>query len=82
MAVTVILALNVTVQLTVLTEVHPDHEENLLLPTVAGAVSMNVEPAPPVSVKLVVPVVMTLLRRLPTPIVTPLAGLVEFTVSM
>jgi hypothetical protein len=71
----------VIVQVTVLTELHPVHEEKVLLPAVAGALRRTVAPAVWVPVKLVVPVLTTLLLGLPTVMTTPLAGLVEFTVN-
>jgi len=45
LAVTVALAFIVTVQVVVLEVAHPVHEEKLLLPAVAGAVSVTVVPA-------------------------------------
>jgi hypothetical protein len=44
LAVTVVLALSETVQVTVLVEVHPVHETKGSLPEVAGAVSVTDEP--------------------------------------
>jgi hypothetical protein len=42
--VTVVLAINVTLQVAVLVVVHPDHAENLLEPAVAGAVRVTAVP--------------------------------------
>jgi hypothetical protein len=44
LAVTVIPAFIVTVQVTVLAVVHPLHEAKVLPPAVAGAVSVTVDP--------------------------------------
>ena len=82
MAVTVILEFKVTLQLTVLVVVHPDHEEKLLLPAVFGAVRPTGVPDEKVAVKLVVPLVTRPVRESPYEITTPLAGFVEFTVSV
>ena len=81
MAVTVVLAVIDTVQVTVLAEVQPVHEEKVLLPEVAGAVSVTVVPELYIRVKLVVPFAALLLSAGETAIVTPLAGSVESTVS-
>jgi hypothetical protein len=45
LAVTVILLFNVTLQVAPLVLVHPVHEEKLLPPDVAGAVSVTAAPA-------------------------------------
>jgi len=82
LAVTVMLPLIVAVHTVVLTEVQPVHEENVLAPAVAGAVRRYVTPAVPISLKLVVPCVTTLLLGCPTPMTTPLAGFVELTVRV
>jgi hypothetical protein len=82
LAVAVVLEFSVAVQVWPLALVQPAHEENALPLAVAGAVRVNVSPAGPVSVKLVVPVEMTLLREFPTEIATPLDGLMELTVSV
>jgi heme exporter protein D len=55
LAVTVVSAFSVTVQVTVLVVVHPVHETKVLLPEVAGAVRTSVEPALLLTLKLVVP---------------------------
>jgi hypothetical protein len=80
LAVTVVLALIDTVQVTVVEEAHPLHEAKVLLPEVAGAVSVTDVPALYVRVKLVLPLVALLLSAGVTVTATPLAGLVEFTV--
>jgi hypothetical protein len=72
----------VTVQVTVLADVHPVHEEKVLLPDEAGAVSVTEVPELYVRVKLVLPFVALLLSAGETVMATPLAGLVEFTVSV
>jgi hypothetical protein len=41
----VVSAFSVTAQVTVVADAHPDQEEKELMPTVAGAVSVNEEPA-------------------------------------
>jgi hypothetical protein len=69
-----------TVQVTVLAEVQPVHEEKVLLPEVAGAVSVTVVPELYVRVKLDVPFPALLLSAGETVMATPLAGLVESTV--
>jgi hypothetical protein len=76
------LAVIATVQVTVLLLVQPVHEEKLLPPEVAGAVSVTDVPELYVSVKLVVPVVLPPLSAGEAPIATPLTGLVEFTVKV
>ena len=81
MAVTTVLAPNVTVQVTVLALAQPVHEVNVLLPEVVGAVSVTEVPDLYVRVKLVVPLLALLLSAGETPIATPLAGSAEFTVS-
>jgi heme exporter protein D len=45
LAVTVVLAFSVTVQVTVVVVAHPVHEAKALLPDVAGAVSVTDVPA-------------------------------------
>ena len=64
-----------------LAEEHPVQEEKVLPSLVAGAVSPNMAPAAPVSLKLVVPWTARAVGEKVTVITTPLAGLVEFTVS-
>lgn len=44
MAVTLVFALSVIVQVAALTDVQPVHEENVLLPDVEGAVSVTDAP--------------------------------------
>jgi hypothetical protein len=79
---TVVLAFKVTLQVTVLAVVHPLQEVNVLLPDVAGAVSVTAVPELYVRVKLVLPLAALLLSAGVTPIATPLAGLAEATVSV
>jgi hypothetical protein len=79
--VTVVLLLSVTVQVTVLALVHPLHEEKAFPLAVAGAVRVTVAPASYVRVKLVVPFPLLLTSLGESVIATPLAGLVESTVS-
>jgi len=64
-AVTVVLAFIVTLQVTVVADVHPDHELKLLFPAVAGAPKTIVVPELSVSVNVVVPVVRRLVTELP-----------------
>jgi hypothetical protein len=80
LAVTVVLAVIDTVQVTVLAEVQPVHEEKVLLPEVEGAVKVTEVPELYVRVKLVVPLAALLLSAGETVMATPLAGLVESTV--
>ena len=82
MAVTVVLALSVTLHVAVVVEVHPDQEEKVLEPAVAGAVSVTAAPALYVRVKLVEPLLALLLSLGVTVIATPLVGLAELTVSV
>jgi hypothetical protein len=82
LAVTVVLLLIVTLQVTVLLLVHPLHEENGLPFTVAGAVRVTAVPESYVRVKLVVPFPAPLTSLGETVIDTPLEGLVEFIVSV
>jgi hypothetical protein len=79
--VVVVLAFNVTSQVTVLEVVHPVQDENALPPAEAGAVSVTVVPGAYVRVKLVLPLDALLMSAGETLIETPLAGLVELTVS-
>jgi hypothetical protein len=81
LAVTVVLAFKVTVQVTVLADVHPVHELNGLLPAVLGAVSVTEAPESYVRAKLVVPDVAPLLSCGVTPMDTPVVGLAESTVT-
>jgi len=76
----VVLAVIDTVQVTVLAEVQPVHEEKVLLPEVEGAVKVTEVPELYVRVKLVVPLAALLLSAGETVMATPLAGLVESTV--
>ena len=81
MAVTVVLALIVKLQVTVV-DVHPPlHEEKAFPPDVVGAVSVTDVPASYVRVKLVLPFATLLISAGETVIATPLAGVAEFTVS-
>ena len=73
---------SVTSHVSVLVLVHPVHEEKLLLPAVAGAVKTYCVPEAAVSVNGVFTWATTLLLGLPTPMLTPLAGFVESTVSV
>jgi hypothetical protein len=75
------LPLIVTLQVSVLTLVHPVHEENGFPLTVAGAVRVTAVPESYVRVKLVVPFPAPVTSLGETVIATPLEGLVEFTVS-
>jgi hypothetical protein len=77
----VVLPLIVTLQVTVLALVHPLHAENVFPLTVPGAVTVTAAPKSYVRVKLVVPAPALLTSLGETLIVTPLEGLVEFTVS-
>jgi len=80
-AVTVVLAVRVTVQVTVLTVAHPVHEKNvLLLPAKVGAVSVTAAPALYVRVKLEEPLAAPLLSLGVTAMATPLGGVAELTV--
>jgi hypothetical protein len=79
--VTVVLLLIVTVQVSVLALVHPLHEANGFPLAVVGAVRVTLVPESYVRVKVVVPVPASLMSLGETVIVTPLEGLVEFTVS-
>ena len=80
---TVVLLLMVTVQVVVLTLVHPLQEENGFPPVVAvaGAVSVTEVPELYVRVKPVEPLPTLLASLGEAVMVTPLEGLVEFTVS-
>jgi hypothetical protein len=80
LAVTVVLALIVTLQVTVLALVHPDQEEKLFPLAVVGAVKVTAVPESYVRVKLVVPFPLLLTSLGETVIATPLEGLVESTV--
>jgi hypothetical protein len=80
--VTVALALIMTVQVVPAVEVHPAQEEKVFVPEVAGAVSVTLVPLLYVRVKLLLPAALPLSSTGETPIATPLAGLVEFTVRV
>jgi hypothetical protein len=82
LAVTVALALMVRLQVAAFAVVQPVHEENELPPEVAGAVSTTAAPLLYVRVKLVLPLPAPLLSAGETTMATPLAGLVELTVSV
>jgi hypothetical protein len=71
-----------TVQMVPVVEVHPAQEEKVFVPEVAGAVSVTLVPLLYVRVKLLLPAALPLSSTGETPIATPLAGLVEFTVSV
>jgi hypothetical protein len=75
-----VLALIVTLQVTVLALVHPDQEEKLFPLAVVGAVKVTAVPESYVRVKLVVPFPLLLTSLGETVIATPLEGLVESTV--
>jgi hypothetical protein len=79
-AVAVVLAFIVTLQVTVVAVVQPDHETKLLTPDATGAVNVTDVPALYVRVKLADPLPDPLLSAGVTVIATPLAGLTEFTV--
>jgi hypothetical protein len=79
-AVTVVLAVRVTVQVTVLTVVHPIQAEKVLLPVNVGAVSVITAPGLYVRVKLVEPLAAPLLSLGVTTMATALAGVAELTV--
>ena len=72
----------VTVHVTVRVTPHPDQEENLLLPTEAGAVRVTVTPESYVCVKLVVPLAAWFASAGEIVMATPLEGLEELTVSV
>jgi hypothetical protein len=78
--VTVVLALIVTLQVTVLALVHPDQEEKLFPLVVVGAVRVTAVPEAYVRVKLVLPFPLLLMSLGETVMATPLEGLVESTV--
>jgi hypothetical protein len=78
--VTLVSLLIVTLQVSVLAVVHPVHEEKGFPLAVAGAVRVTAIPESYVRVKLVVPFPWPLTSLGETVIVTPLEGLVEFTV--
>jgi hypothetical protein len=80
LAVTVVLLLIVTLQVSALALVHPLHEENGFPLAVVGAIRFSTVPEPYVSVKGVVPVWARLVLPTVYEIVTPLEGLVELTV--
>ena len=75
-------ALNVTLQVAELAVVQPAHDEKLFPLAEEGAVRMIDVPELAVTVKLVVPLVIALLPFSVYPIDTPLAGFVEFIVSV
>ena len=81
-AVTVVLALIVTWQTAVAAVVHPAHEEKVLLPAFAGAVTVTTVPELYVRVKVALPFVAPLLSAGETVMLTPVAGLTEFTVRV
>ena len=82
MAVTVMLAVRFTVHVVLAAEVQPAQEEKLLELAVLGAVSVTEVPESYVRVKLVLPLPRPELSAGETLIATPLAGVVEFTVSV
>lgn len=77
----VVFAFNVTLQVTVLDVVHPDHALNACVPADAGAVIVTDVPALYVRLKLALPFPAPLLSAGATVIETPVVGLVVFTVS-
>jgi len=79
-AVTAVLAFIVTLQVTVVAEVQPDHETKVWTPDVARAVNVTDAPALYVRVKLAVPLPDPLLSAGLTAMAIPLAGLTVFTV--
>ena len=77
MAVTVVLALMVTVQVTVVEVVQSDQEEKVLEPLVAGAVRVMAVPELYVRVKGVVPLAEAELSAGETVMATPEVGVAE-----
>jgi hypothetical protein len=71
-----------TVQISCEVELHPLQLAKVFVPDVAGAVSVTLVPLLYVRVKLLLPAALPLLSTGETPIATPLAGLVELTVSV
>ena len=80
MAVTVVLALIVSVQVAPLVLVHPLQEANGFPPAVDGAVRVTEVPESYVNVKLVVPLPALLVSLGDAVMVTPVEGLAESTV--
>lgn len=81
MAVTVVLAFSVTVQVAPFELPQPDHDENVLAPAVPGAVRDTEVPALYVRTKPVLPEDRALLSAGEALMATPLAGVDELTVS-
>jgi hypothetical protein len=71
-----------TVQVAPVVEVHPTQEEKVFVPDMTGAVNVTLVPLLYVRVKLLLPAALPLSSTGETPIATPLAGLVEFTVRV
>jgi len=81
-AVTVVLAFIVTLQVTVVAELHPVHEVKAWEPAVAGAVIVTDAPELYVRVKVALPLAEPFTSAGATVMATPVVGLVVFTVNV
>jgi hypothetical protein len=82
LAVTVVFAVSVTLQVVPVVVVQPVHEENVFVPDVAGAVRIIAVPELYMRLKPVVPPVLLLLSAGEAEIDTPLEGFVEATLRV